>query len=62
MKNFWELPLWFFDVLDFIKNSILIYLIQSFVLWNLDVTDWSEISRLIFVILLTVNAYITFKN
>ena len=62
MKKFWELPLWFFDILDFIKNSILIYIIISFICWNIDITTWSFIARFTFTLGIIVNIVVCFKN
>lgn len=62
MKKFWELPLWFFDILDFIKNSILIYSIISFICWDIDITTWNSIARFTFVLGIIVNAVFCFKN
>lgn len=60
--NFWNLPLWFFDIISFVKNQVLIYLLLSFVMWEANIVEWNSAVRLIFVFLGIANAYVCFKN
>lgn len=59
--KWYNMPLWFIKTLDFIKNTLLIYIIFSFVAWDFNIENWWIIWKILFVFFTILNLKISYE-